>query len=393
MITTQTAPTAASALRPTGLRGHVAGTTAISTVGGDAASLTYRGYGIEDLAQNASFEEVAYLLLMGELPGRHSLEWFTERLAALRVLPDELVCVLEDLPRDTHPMDMLRTACSVLGNLEPEHRWTQQEELAMRLLAALPTALLYWYRYHRDGVRIEEDSGATGMAEHFLRLLHGRRPTPLQVRALDASLILYAEHELNASTFAARVCASTLTDFHSCITAAIGALRGPLHGGANEAAMEMLERFESPEQAACEVEAMLDRRERVMGFGHAVYKVRDPRNAVVKDWAFRLATDGGDTKLFEIARAIERTVWERKRLPANADFFHAPAYRSLGIPTELFTPLFVCSRLTGWSAHVFEQRADNRIIRPSAHYTGPEVRSVTPLAERSRTAAGSDTDD
>ena len=293
----------------------------------------------------------------------------------LRELPVELREVLERIPRNTHPMDVLRTGCSMLGTLEPEGEFSAQRDVANRLIASLPSMLLYWYHFAHHGSRIETRTDEPGTAAHFLRLLHQTPPSELHARALDASLILYAEHEFNASTFAARVCAATLSDFHSAITAAIGTLRGPLHGGANEAAMELIERFDSPEEAEREVHAMLGRKEKIMGFGHAVYRKGDPRNPVIKAWAAKLATADSDRALYAIAEVIEALLWNEKKLFPNLDFYSAPAYRSLGIPTELFTPIFVCSRVAGWSAHVFEQRANNRLIRPTADYVGPAART------------------
>lgn len=365
-----------------GLAGVVAGKTAISTVGDDEGALRYRGYDVADLAERGSFEEVAYLLLRGELPSRGALNEYVAKLRGLRGLPAGLRSLLESMPADTHPMDVLRTACSMLGQLEPETGFDAQRDAADRLLAVLPSILLYWHRFHADGVRIETDGGEGGIAAHFLRLLHGRPPTSEHADMLDASLTLYAEHEFNASTFAARVIAATLSDLHSAIVGAIGALRGPLHGGANEAAMRLIERFATPEEAEVEVRAMLARKERVMGFGHRVYRTSDPRNAFTKRMAKRLAEEGGDERLFAVSEAIERVMWDEKRLFPNADFYSASLYRYLGIPTRLFTPIFVCARVTGWCAHVFEQRADNKLIRPRAEYVGPAPREWTPLDAR-----------
>jgi len=365
-----------------GLRGQSAGETKICTVGAEGNSLRYRGYDVVDLAEQATFNEVAYLLLQGELPTQVQLDHFTTRLKGLRTLPVELREVLERLPRDAHPMDVLRTGCSVLGNLEQESDFSRQERVAERLLATLPGMVLYWYRFSHDGVRIDTDSEEEGIGAHFLRMLLDRNPTELEARVLDVSLILYAEHEFNASTFAARVCASTLSDLHSCITAAIGTLRGPLHGGANEAAMAMIEQYGSPEEAVDDVLRKLSAKELIMGFGHAVYRLRDPRNAIIKGWSKQLAELKEDTVLYAVSEAVERTMKEEKNMFANADFFHASAYHFMGIPTKLFTPIFVMSRVTGWAAHCFEQRANNRIIRPSADYTGPEARPVVPIEDR-----------
>jgi 2-methylcitrate synthase len=365
-----------------GLRGVSAGTTAIATVGSEGSSLRYRGYDVVALADRSSFEEVACLLLEGELPGAAELDEFRTSLRALRALPPALCEVLERIPPDTHPMDVLRTGCSMLGTLEPEPDFSGQLLVAKRLIATLPSMLLYWHHYASRGVRIATSSATTGTAGHLLSLLHGTEPTAFHERALDASLILYAEHEFNASTFAARVCAATLSDFHSAVTAAIGTLRGPLHGGANEAAMELIERFDSPEAAEQGVREMLARKERVMGFGHAVYRKSDPRSPVIKGWASKLAATDRDRALFAIAEVIESVLQSEKKLFPNLDFYSAPAYRSLGIPTRLFTPIFVCSRIAGWAAHVIEQRADNRLIRPTATYVGPDARPYPPDADR-----------
>ena len=379
-----------------GLRGQSAGSTALCTVGKTGTGLTYRGYDISDLAAGASdpaagasrssagatFEEVAYLIFHGELPNAEQLAAYRAKLKGRRGLPDAVRDVLERIPASAHPMDVLRTGCSMLGNLEPEGDFENQREVADRLLAALPSVVNYWYRYSHDGVRVDAETNEDSLAGHFLALLHGASPSDLFERAIDTSLILYAEHEFNASTFAARVCASTLSDMHSCVTAAIGTLRGPLHGGANEAAMALIERFETPEEAAAGVRGMLARKEVVMGFGHAIYRRSDPRNAIIKGWAKRLADASGDDRLYAISCAVEETMWREKELFANADFFHAAAYRALGIPTKLFTPIFVIARVSGWTAHVMEQRANNRIIRPSADYVGPAPRPFVALADR-----------
>ena len=357
-----------------GLAGVVAGQTAIATVGKEGAGLTYRGYDIFHLAEHATFEEVAYLLHYGQRPTPPQLADYRERLKSRRSLPGELKSVLETLPADSHPMDVMRTGCSVLGNLEPEQDFSQQLEHADRLLACFPSMLLYWHRYHRDGVRIHVDTDDDSIAAHFLHLLHGRPPSQLHCRAMDVSLILYAEHEFNASTFTARVITATLSDFHSAIAGAIGALRGPLHGGANEAAMELIERFADPDDAERGIREALQRKEKIMGFGHRVYRESDPRNQVIKEWSRRLAQDAGDTQLFAISQRIESLLWAEKKLFPNLDFYSATAYHFMGIPTRLFTPIFVCSRVTGWTAHIAEQRADNRLIRPSADYVGPPPR-------------------
>ncbi|MBV6288090.1 bifunctional 2-methylcitrate synthase/citrate synthase [Pseudomonas aegrilactucae] len=372
----------AKVLSGAGLRGQVAGQTALSTVGQAGAGLTYRGYDVRDLAEHALFEEVAYLLLYGELPTQAELSEYQHTLKALRDLPQALKEVLERIPVTAHPMDVMRTASSVLGTLEPELNFDLQHEKTDRLLALFPAVMCYWYRFSHHGVRIDCTSDEDTLGGHFLHLLHGKAPSELHVKVMNVSLILYAEHEFNASTFTARVCASTLSDLYSCVTAAIGSLRGPLHGGANEAAMEMIERFKTPQEAIAGTLGMLERKDKIMGFGHAIYKESDPRNEVIKGWSKKLADEVGDTVLYPVSEAIDKTMWEQKKLFPNADFYHASAYHFMGIPTKLFTPIFVCSRLTGWAAHVFEQRANNRIIRPSAEYTGVEQRKFVPIEQR-----------
>lgn len=365
-----------------GLAGVSAGETALCTVGKEGAGLTYRGYDIYDLADNASFEEVAYLLLRGKLPTKKELGAFIDTLKSRRGLPAELRQVLEMIPADSHPMDVLRTGVSLLGNLEIEADFSEQQDVADRLLACLPSMLLYWHRFHADGKRIEVETDDDSLAGHFLHLLHDAPPSDLHRKTLATTLILYAEHEFNASTFAARVITGTLSDFHSAITGAIGALRGPLHGGANEAAMELIEKFESPAAATQGVKDMLARKEKIMGFGHRVYTTSDPRNAVNKKLSKRLSEEVGDERLFAVSEAIEKVMWDEKKLFANADFFAATVYHFLGIPTYLFTPIFVCSRVTGWSAHIMEQRAKNKLIRPAADYVGPPLQEWIPIEER-----------
>ena len=365
-----------------GLRGQVAGETALCTVGKTGTGLTYRGYDITDLAENTCFEEVAHLILKGELPTQSELDAYRAKLKGLRSLPPALKEVLERIPASAHPMDVMRTGCSMLGNLETEQDFSQQADAADRLLAVFPSMINYWYRFSHDGVRIDEATDDDSIAGHFLHTLLGDAPSELHETVMNVSLILYAEHEFNASTFTARVCASTLSDMHSCITGAIGSLRGPLHGGANEAAMELIEKFDSVEAAIEGLKGMLERKEKIMGFGHAIYSTSDPRNAVIKKWSEKLAESVGDTVLYPVSCAVETLMWDEKKLFPNADFFHASAYHFMGIPTKLFTPIFVCSRLTGWAAHVMEQRSNNRIIRPSAGYIGAAPRTVTPIGER-----------
>ncbi|GGF73736.1 bifunctional 2-methylcitrate synthase/citrate synthase [Alteromonas lipolytica] len=365
-----------------GLRGQVAGKTALSTVGVSGSGLTYRGYDVKDLANNCQFEEVAYLILKGKLPNQAELDAYKAKLKGMRSLPQALLDVLERIPADAHPMDVMRTGCSMLGNLEMENDFSEQGEVTDRMLACFPSIICYWYRFSHDSVRIDVDTDDDSIGGHFLHLLRGEKPNALHEQVMHVSLILYAEHEFNASTFTARVCASTLSDMHSCITGAIGSLRGPLHGGANEAAMELIENFTSPEHAEAEMMGKLERKEKIMGFGHAIYSESDPRNEIIKGWSEKLAADVGDTVLYPVSVRCEEVMWREKKLFCNADFFHASAYHFMGIPTKLFTPIFVMSRLTGWAAHVMEQRADNRIIRPSADYTGEDLRPVPTIADR-----------
>mgnify|MGYP000856082621 FL=1 len=372
----------AKQLSGAGLRGQVAGETALCTVGKSGAGLTYRGYDIADLAEKAQFEEIAYLLLRGKLPNRQELDAYTKKLQSLRGLPAALKTVLEQIPKDAHPMDVMRTGCSMLGNLETEQDFSEQDDKIDRMLAVFPSIITYWYRFAHEGVRIETDSDVDSIGGHFLELLHGKKPSELHERVMNVSLILYAEHEFNASTFTARVCASTLSDIHSCVTGAIGSLRGPLHGGANEAAMALIQKFKTPEEAEEGLMGMLERKEKIMGFGHAIYKESDPRNAIIKQWSKKLAEEVGDTVLYPVSERCEAVMWREKKLFCNADFFHASAYHFMGIPTELFTPIFVMSRVSGWTAHVKEQRENNRIIRPSADYTGPADAKWVPIEER-----------
>ncbi len=365
-----------------GLRGVSAGETAIATCGLEGYGLTYRGYDILELADSATFEEVAWLLLHGELPDTAELASYLTELRALRELPATLCEVLERIPAETHPMDVLRTGCSMLGTLEPERDFSQQLDSTNRLIATFPGMLLYWHHFATSGERIATQSNEETLAGHFLHLLHGEAPSGLHRRAMDVSLILYAEHEFNASTFTARVCAATLSDIHSAVTGAIGTLRGPLHGGANEAAMALIEQFDSADAARVGVKKMLEQKAKIMGFGHAVYKESDPRNQVIKAWSKKLSEEGGDTVLYPVSEAIDTVMWEEKRLFPNLDFYSASAYHFMGIPTGLFTPIFVCSRITGWAAHIMEQRANNKLIRPAADYTGPETRPYIAMADR-----------
>ncbi|WP_315905146.1 bifunctional 2-methylcitrate synthase/citrate synthase [Vibrio fluvialis] len=366
-----------------GLRGQSAGSTALCTVGKTGTGLTYRGYDITDLANNAQFEEVAHLLLVGHLPTQAELDQYKTRLIGLRGLPQPLKEVLERIPADAHPMDVMRTGCSMLGNLETEQDFSQQLAATERMLALFPAIICYWYRFSHDGVRIDtEDTSEACIGGYFLKMLTDQAPSDLFKQVMHCSLILYAEHEFNASTFTARVCASTLSDIHSCVTGAIGTLRGPLHGGANEAAMEMIENWKTPDEAEQNILSMLENKEKIMGFGHAIYRESDPRNALIKRWSKELSEKVGDTQLYAVSERVEAVMKREKGLFCNADFFHASAYHFMGIPTKLFTPIFVMSRLTGWAAHVYEQRANNRIIRPSADYVGPEHQQWLPIEKR-----------
>lgn len=365
-----------------GLAGIVAGETSISTVGKEDLGLTYRGYAIGDLAANATFEEVAFLLLYGHLPKRSELESYHHKLASLRGLPTPLRTVLEQLPASTHPMDVLRTGCSALGCMEPEGGHRDLHTVSNRMLAAFPSILLYWHQFHQAGQRIETAVHAPSMAAHFLHLLLGKPADGTRIRALDASLILYAEHEFNASTFAARVTTSTLADYYSAICSGIGALRGPLHGGANEAAMELIQKFKSPDEAETGLLALLEKKALIMGFGHRVYRTSDPRTAPIKDLAKQLATTDANQNLLAIAERLEAVMRREKNLFPNLDFYSALAYHFCGIPTPMFTPIFVIARTAGWSAHVAEQREHNRLIRPTAEYTGLQPRPFVPLAQR-----------
>ncbi|AUI86198.1 2-methylcitrate synthase [Vibrio azureus] len=366
-----------------GLRGQSAGVTSLCTVGKTGTGLTYRGYDITDLATHAEFEEVAHLLLRGHLPNRQELDDYKTHLISLRGLPGALKEALELIPADAHPMDVMRTGCSILGNFEQEESFEQQLHATERMLALFPAIICYWYRFSHHGLRIKtRDRTEDSLGGYFLKLLTDKSPTETHKKVMHCSLILYAEHEFNASTFSARVCASTLSDIHSCITAAIGTLRGPLHGGANEAAMAMIQDWQTPDEAEANIMQMLANKDKIMGFGHAIYRESDPRNALIKSWSEALSKEVGDTSLYAVSERVESVMKREKGLFCNADFFHASAYHFMDIPTKLFTPIFVMSRLTGWAAHVFEQRANNRIIRPSADYTGPEHQDWVPIDQR-----------
>ena len=371
-----------SSVNSAGLRGQVAGETELCTVGQSGTGLTYRGYEITDLAENAEFEEIAFLLLKGHLPNLQELNNYKSKLKKFRNLPEAIKKVLEQIPSNSHPMDVMRTGCSILGCIETETDFSQEDDKIDRMLALFPSIINYWYKFSHENKKIDTETDDDTIGSHFLSLLHGKKPPSLYTKVMNVSLILYAEHEFNASTFAARVCASTLSDIHSCITAAIGTLRGPLHGGANEAAMDLIQSFENPDDAENKLMDMLSRKEKIMGFGHAVYKVSDPRNNVIKGWSEKLANEIKDNTLYPISVRCEEVMWREKKLFCNADFFHASAYHFMGIPTKLFTPIFVMSRISGWAAHVKEQRKNNRIIRPSADYTGPNNQVFVSLENR-----------
>jgi 2-methylcitrate synthase len=365
-----------------GLAGVIAGETSICTVGQEGIGLNYRGYSIHDLAEHATFEEVAFLMIYGKLPTQAELDRYCDLLKSMRGLSESLKRVLEEIPGETHPMDVLRTGCSFLGTIEPESPARDQYAIASRLLACFPSMLLYWYHFHTSGTRIETQTDDPSIASHFLNLLHGKPASELANRAIDVSLILYAEHEFAASTFALRVAIATLSDFYSGIVSAIGTLRGPLHGGANEAAMKLIEQFDTPDRAEAGIRAMLVEKKKIMGFGHRVYKVSDPRSDIIKRWAKRIAQETGDTKLIPISERIEKVMWDEKKLFPNLDFYSASTYSMVGIPTPLFTPLFVVSRTAGWAAHAIEQRANNKLIRPSAEYVGPSPQAYVPIEQR-----------